>query len=193
MTLDTNCIIDLENNGPEADHIKTLIHMHKDQKINLRIVAVSASEQKRDRTYASNFGEFRDRVASIGLGAAGILKPIAYWDISFWDWCVWADDEMVDLEKRIHVILFPNIEFSYREFCVKRGFDPDDGEMDSKWRNAKCDVLCLWSHIWYGGGVFVTSDNNFHGATKKSALLSLGVGKISRPTEAVTRLRAGSY
>ena len=188
VTLDTNCIIDLEKASPRATYMKELIQMHKDGKINLRVVAISASERKPDGTYASNFAEFQERVAALGLGQVDILKPIGYFDVSYWDWCLWADEEMLELEQRVHEILFPEIEFSYKEFCRKRGLDPDSGTIDRRWRNAKCDVLALWSHIWHGDGIFVTSDDNFYKEAKKLDLGSLGAGEIMRPEEAVVEL-----
>jgi len=188
VTLDTNCIIDLEEANPRATSIKELIQMHKDGKINLRVVAISASERKPDGTYASNFAEFQERVAALGLGQADILKPMGYFGVSYWDWCLWADDEMLGLEEKVHKILFPEIEFSYKEFCRKRGLDLNSGSIDRRWRNAKCDVLALWSHIWHGNGIFVTADNEFHKESKKPYLIAIGAGEILRPDEAVVRL-----
>lgn len=174
VTLDTNTIIDLEEKRPAAPYIRALIDMHEDQVINLRVVAISASERKPDGKYASNFDEFKQKIAAVGLEHAEVLKPIAYWDITFWDRCLWAGDQMMDLERKIHEILFPQIEF--------------DGETDQRWRNAKCDVLALWSHIWHGSGIFVTSDTDFHQETKKPALLALGAGDILKPRDAVAAL-----
>lgn len=189
MTLDTNCIIALEkNNDPEAPYIKALISLHDDQQINLRVVAISASERKRNGTYASNFAEFKRKIAAVGLGHVDILKPMGRWDVTFWDWCVLGSQEMVELEKKIHRIMFPNIEWDYNEFCTKRGLDPRSGETDPRWRNPMCDVVALWSHIHYGGGIFVTTDTHFHKGTKKPDLIALGAGEILQPEEAVARL-----
>jgi len=58
-----------------------------------------------------------------------------------------------------------------------------------KWLNAKCDVLALWSHIWYKGDIFVTRDEIFFNTTKKSPLEKLGAKKIMYPYEAVIKLR----
>lgn len=192
VTLDTNCIIDLEEASPTATYIRQLIQMHNDGRINLRVVAISASERKPDGTYASNFAEFQQKIAAVGLGQTDVLKPIGYFGISYWDWCLWANEKMLGLEQKVHEILFPEIEFSYKEFCKKRGLDPDNGTMDRRWRNAKCDVLALWSHIWHGDGIFVTSDDNFHKEAKKSDLVALSAGEIMRPEEAVARLTSSA-
>jgi hypothetical protein len=79
------------------------------------------------------------------------------------------------------------IQFSYKEFCKKNGIDINSA-LDPRRRNAKCDVLAIWSHIYYGGGLFVTRDSNFLEPTKKSLLVTLGAGEILEPSEAITRL-----
>lgn len=66
----------------------------------------------------------------------------------------------------------------------------DDGQLSHKWLNAKCDVLALWSHIYYGGDIFVTSDENFHKEKKLPHLLHLGAGAILRPYDAAARVEA---
>jgi hypothetical protein len=83
VTLDNNCIIDLEQNRPAAPYIKRLVQMHNDQEINLRVVAISASEQKPDRTYVSHLNEFKERIAAVGLANVEILATIAYLGIAF--------------------------------------------------------------------------------------------------------------
>ena len=189
VTLDTNCIIDLEEDRKTAPYTSVLTSMHKNQKINLRVVAISASERQLGGKYTSNFAEFKERIAAVGLGHVGILKPIFYWGITFWNWSLWANDEMVTLELQIHEILFPEIDFNYHKFCDKRGIDSNSGEIDRRWRNAKCDVLALWSHIYHKGGIFITSDSNFHKKTKKPALIALGAGDIVKPKDAVEKLK----
>jgi len=188
VTLDTNCIIDLEEGRDEAFYIKALVNMHENRRINLRVVAISASERKPGGEFASNFTEFKEKIATVGLAHVEILKPIGHFDITFWDWCLFADDQMVDLERRVHEILFPKIDFDYGEFCRKHGLDPASGKIDKRWLNAKCDVLALWSHIYHGGGIFVTTDHNFHKKSKKAALIALGAGDILRPKDALARL-----
>ena len=94
---------------------------------------------------------------------------------------------MVDLERKIQKVLYPGIEYTYEDFCRKRKLDPNSGGMDWRWMKAKCDVLMMWSHIWYGSGIYVTSDEELH-KYKKSALIALGAGEINRPEEILVRL-----
>jgi hypothetical protein len=189
VTLDTNSIVDLEQNNEWAPYIRELVQMHKDRKIHLRIVAMSASERKPNRTYSRNFDEFKKRINRIGLSDAEILKPICYWDVSFWDCCVWSDETTSKLEKDIHRVLFPTIEFEYAKYCKSQGLNEKNTDAYKKWLNAKCDVLILWSHIWYKGDFFVTRDKRFFRKTKKLVLARLGAKEILCPDEAVFKLR----
>lgn len=106
LTLDTNCIIDLEENRPAASSLQTLISLHDNRQIDLRVVAISASERKPDGTYATNFTEFRQKIGLVGLGHVEILAPICYLGMAFVDWCLLADEQMVELERNIHEVLF---------------------------------------------------------------------------------------
>lgn len=188
VTLDTNCIIDLEDEGDVAPYLRALIRMHEEERINLRVVAISASERKPGGERATSFAEFQERPAAVGLGNAEILRPILYWGVGFWNWSVWGDEEKADLERRIHDVLFPHVEFRYSDFCKARGVDANSGEGDPRWLNAKCDVLAMWSHIHYTGGIFVARDINLRKKTKKAALVDLGAGDILAPQGAVERL-----
>jgi hypothetical protein len=182
FTLDTNCAIDVEEGRPDAPFIRELVDRHG-RNINVAISAIGASERLRDKSYAKNFSQFQRKMEAIGFEALELLPPLAYIDIFFWDCCVMAD-ETESLERDIHSVLFPNIEFMWVEYAKVRGLPVD--AMDRNWRNAKCDVLGLWCHIRHGSGVFVTSDSNFHASTKQDKLRALGAGTIAYPKDAAT-------
>jgi len=147
VTLDTNCIVDLEQINAEASYLKRLIEMHSDQKISLRAVAISASERRPDHSYVSNFNEFKRRLDAIGLGNVEILPTILYLGIGFFGYSLFGGGELDELESKIQRILFPAIELEFREFCEKRGLDLEDRKAWQKWVNKKCDVLAMWSHL----------------------------------------------
>jgi hypothetical protein len=96
---------------------------------------------------------------------------------------------MEDLERQIHEVLFSNIEFRWLDFCSIRGWDPNAQPLDAKWRNAKCDVQALWSHIHHRRDVFVTRDRIFHAVTKMPTLVALGAGQIVYPQVAAGMLK----
>jgi hypothetical protein len=188
FTLDTNCIIALENAEPAAAAIRLLVNAHGRDGVDVAIGAISASERQRGGGMVQNFSEFQARLAALGMEGLRILAPMAYFDISFWDWAVWTNDEMQRMERSIHDILFPNVEFVWQDYCRARGMDPAPNLPTGRWRNCKCDVQAMWCHIHAARDVFVTSDENFHAPAKIAALSGLGVGRIEYPVGAAAIL-----
>jgi hypothetical protein len=92
---------------------------------------------------------------------------------------------MLNLEKEIHDILFPERAFNFEAF--KQESDNED-KAYKNWLNARCDVLAMWCHIWHECDVFVTTDTNFHKATKVPRLERLGASLILRPEQARDRI-----
>ena len=141
VTLDTNCLLDFEHSTPNTVYVGDLVTRHQRGEIELRLPAISASESQPGGGRIENFAVFKSRVEAAGLGAVRLVKPIAYWDVTFWDFCLYADEPMRDLERKIHAVLHATIEFEYADYCAARDIDPDTKPLDRKWRNAKCDVL----------------------------------------------------
>lgn len=188
FTLDTNCLFALEEKGPEASAIRALVDLHREGTSSVAVVAISASENpKRGEPPIANFADFQHRLNGLGLGEVAIIRPMLYFDISFWDWAVWSDSEAEFLEQRIHSILFPNEAFKCEEYCAQIGAEPKQ-PLDRNWRNHKCDVQAIWAHIFNKRRVFVTADANFHKEQKKASLLAVGAGAIAKPYEAFAML-----
>jgi hypothetical protein len=191
FTLDMKCLIDIDEDRPDAAHVRALADAHATGKANVAIVAMSASEKQKDGRYIKNFEEYRERLAALRLAHLDILKPMAYWDICFWDWALSADADMLELEKQIHTILFPAVEFSWEDYCRANRLDPATSSPSReyhKWINRKCDVQAIWSHIHGKRDVFVTGDGKFFKVTKRPALIDLGAKEIERPEGAISLL-----
>ena len=190
VTIDLNRVIDIEDDRPDAPHVKSLICADAEGTIKLRVSAIHASERRPDGTYARTFDEFERKLDRAGLGQLEILKPILVWGVGFYGQSVYGDGSdgpLTTLERQIHEVLFPGIAYEFSDFCASRGIDPEFDEASSlrrKWRNARADSGALWCHIRYRGDVFVTSDGNFHHPSKKQELLKLGAGDILRPEAA---------
>lgn len=192
FTLDTNCILALDESRPEAPDVLKLAAAHAAGTVSVALVAISASERQRQKQQLESFDEFRIRVAVLGLGHLELLKPMGYWDVTFFDYCLWSDGMAQQLERRIHEILFPRIAFLWADYCAAAGLDFSTSALDPKWRNAKCDVQAYWSHVHAAREVFVTSDRNFHQATKRAALTALSGGRIETPQSAAAMLPRAS-
>jgi hypothetical protein len=175
-TLDTNCIIAMEESRPEASALKTLVERHRQGTLIVQITAIVAAERQRSGTPLERFDDFRARIAALGLGEAVFLKPPMYVGLCFVDYCIVHGDEFLSQERAIHEVLFSSTPFE-----IDSSEHPVGSKQWLRWLNAKCDVLTMWCHLHYGGGVFVSSDENFHASSKRLRLLSMGAGSIVRP------------
>jgi hypothetical protein len=133
--------------------------------------------------------QFQTFLESLGLTGFEELHPMAYLDICYLDHCLLTDPEMERLERQVHDILFPTVEFRYEDHAARAALSTDP-PFDKRWLNAKCDVHAIWSHIWHRADIFVTEDVNFHKATKKPRLVALGAGQVCSPSECVSVLQA---
>jgi hypothetical protein len=187
FTLDTNCIIAIENENEEPDNARAilrLVELHRRGLADVAVVAMMASENPRSNTHVGSFDDFLLRLERSGLSRLRIILPLAYWGVSFWGQALWSDADGAALERNLHAILFPTLQFDYRDYCAANGLDagqPRSNNRRDKWLNAKCDVQTIWSHIHHRRDVFVADDGRFHRATKKPALLALGAGEIVKP------------
>lgn len=184
-TIDTNCIIGLDEERDYAQGIRELIAMHEAGQIVLRVVGVSASEKQPNGLMAPNFSLFKERLKRLGLGNAVILMPPAYLDITYLDNCYFATQNGTILEAEIHNVLWPNLPFQFHQFEV--GADKSKENWKWKWLNPKCDTLAYMAHVQAGSGLFVTNDRVFHGE-KKAVLLKFAGGDIAKPLDAKARL-----
>ncbi len=176
FTIDTSCIIELEENRPHAVALRELIALSRSGAISLAIPGISASERQHNQSYSNSFNMFLAKLSGVGLSDVEILKPLAYMDICFFDQCILAGEETLALEREIHQVLFPRIEFRWKDYEAHSRIDHDTAYR--RWRNAKCDTLSIWSHIYYKCKIFVTHDKNFHNPEKKTKLIDLGAGHI---------------
>jgi hypothetical protein len=118
--------------------------------------AITASENPRKGSPPTTWSEFTGLLARVGLGDVEILRPMGYWGVTFWDQALWVGDDMLDLESRIHRVLFPRLPV-------------DDDSDKRRWRNAKCDVQVVWTAMWNGVDVLITSDQKIISRAAKLA------------------------
>ena len=85
FTLDTNCLIDVDEGREAAPHVLALAAAHARGEADVALVAVSASERQPGDTYLPRYEDFQGRVARPGLGHLPVLLGMAYFDMSYWD------------------------------------------------------------------------------------------------------------
>jgi hypothetical protein len=89
-----------------------------------------------------NYGDFRALLTALRLDHLETLAPLARSGMGFWDLSLWAGNEMVVLERQIHEVLFPHLEFEVTDYRRRRGLEAGP-ILPPEWRNARCDVLAL--------------------------------------------------
>ncbi len=174
ITLDHNCIIDLENRTEIGRKIKEIVSRPGNQCF---VVNIGASEMRQKGVLPDHYEKFEELLKSAGIEQLPRLDPMGIIDVTFFDRCVFADDEMIKLSTEIESVLFPdrpNIDIA------KLGLDSPEGR---KWLNRLCDVHTMWCHIKYGNEVFLTMDTNFKKQSKLPRLVALGAGHIHYPNE----------
>ncbi|MDF1671528.1 MAG: hypothetical protein P1U83_18180 [Roseovarius sp.] len=188
FTIDTNCIIDIDDNRHGADSVRALANAHADGRASVALVAISASERQVGDKYIENYSGFKERVDALQLGHLEELLPLAYSDLVYWDKAIYSSKDMVDREKEIHSVLFPNLQFSWIDFARSRGISVESFKNPEakRWRNAFCDRQMFWAHDHNSRDVFVTSDGNFKRKMEVSSNFSKAC--IMRPAEAVALL-----
>lgn len=190
FTLDTNCIIAVDEARAEAVAVRALAEAHAAGTANVGLCAISASENQKTGGQLENFSEFQRRITSLELAHLELLYPMFYWDVTFFDASLMSDDAMQSLEMQIHEVLFPDVPFLWSDYCHSHGLNPASATLDRNWRNKKCDVQAFWCHTFHKREVFVTTDDKFHAATKKPKLIALAGGRIESPLTAATLLLA---
>jgi hypothetical protein len=188
FTLDTNCLIDLEEGRPGAEYVRQLLTASQNGHANVAIIASMASERQLGGTLLESFEQFQHRLRDVGLGHLQILPPLARYGFSFFDFAIYKSDETEEREKEIFRALFPSTHPDWPAEATARGVEQDDTESVAygAWRNRMCDAQALWAHEYHGMEYFVTSDKNF--GRRVSQERSLAGLRIVTPMAAVERL-----
>ena len=107
FTLDTNCLIDLEEGRAGAEAVREWVEAHLNGSADVAVTTVTASERQKDGGFLESYADFQDRLVGLGLSNLTQVQPIAHWNISFYDHGYVADQRMVDSEAAIHAVLSP--------------------------------------------------------------------------------------
>lgn len=117
FTLDTNCVIAVDENRIESTYVQQLAHAASRGTVDVAVVAIMASEKQKHGGYLRSFSEFEQRMKLLGLGHLKFALPLAYFDICYWDKCLWAGSDDIALDRKIQKTLFSNIEYDFGDFC----------------------------------------------------------------------------
>ncbi|THV17120.1 hypothetical protein [Rhizobium rhizophilum] len=160
FTLDTNCIIDVDESRPAAPSVQALLSAWAVGNVDLALVASSASERQQGGLYLSNFETFDQRRNALGFGGIPLLPSMARWNLSFFGQSLYGSPEGLEREALIYGALFPSSPFEWADYARAKGVAVDDlgSSAHARWRNQILDAQALWAHDHAGRQVFVTSD-----------------------------------
>lgn len=165
-TLDHNVVIDLANRCPNVERLRGLL---AEGSLQAYVVEIGASEMRERGIQPDRYVLFEDMLRTAGLESVPRLTPLMVWDATFWDHGLWGDEETGAELARIEGVLFGDA----------RAVEPGS----KVWLNRLCDVQTMWCRLHYANETLVTSDRNFHKATKKPSLIAMGAGRIVLPEE----------
>lgn len=163
FTLDTNCLIDVDEARPTASAVLAVLQASREGRAIVAMAASSASERQQNCDFLQSINVFRDRMSRLGFGDVELLPGILRCGIGFLDNGLLADDEMCAREVQIFSTLFPTHAVEWAAYAAQKGVDPEarDAPHYLKWRNKILDAQAYWAHEHHNRNVFVTSDNNF--------------------------------
>jgi hypothetical protein len=169
LTLDTNCLIDLEEGRPAAGALRELIELHRQGRIQVFVGAISASENLPGKVAPEHHSSFEERLNRIGITDLPRVLPVGRYGMTFWGSSIWGD-ENDHRPDQIQNIIHPAVAIT---------------AVTPKSRNVLCDIDGLAAHIRAGHDIFVTRDGEFLKERKRKELVDLGAKAILTPDEAL--------
>ncbi len=182
IILDFNCVIALENREKSTKYLQKLLSLHDQNQIDICVPAIAGVEKLPNGEYSTTLSDLQNRLYKLSKRPFEILDTLAYLDMWFFGHGMFGNDELAELDKNIHEILFPDIPYEWEKYSKLCDVDPNYSL--EKWKNIRCDVITMWCHIFHKTDIFVSSDSNFFKSTKIDGLYKLGADKVLKPKEA---------
>lgn len=174
ITLDHNCIINLDNRTEIGERVKAAVFNKQNQCF---VVNIGASEMLEKGVRPELYEKFEELLESAGIAHLPRLNPAFIFDVTFWDRSIFAEEESLKVIANIQDILFSGLQ------VIDITTESIGSATWRKWLNRQCDIQGMWCHLQNKNDVFLTADTNFTKETKLSKLLALGAGRICHPNE----------
>ncbi len=184
LTFDFNCIISLENGEISAIYLKKILSLHNQKKVDVFVPAISGVEKLPNGKYSTSLNDLIKRLGRLSKRPINILDTLMYLDMWFIGHGIFRNQKLIKLDEDIHTILFPDIDYKWKDFLKRNSTDPDLAL--SKYKNYRCDVISMWCHIFHKTDFFVSNDSNFFKPSKLPRLYKLGANKIIKPEQIIT-------
>ena len=185
LTLDWNCVIEVEEGREQSSDVSSLISAHRSGQLEVAILATSASENTKSKLFPGNARFFKERVAQLGWEDLPIVPMPGVLGLSYIGYCYWVGDREKftrDFEALWQVIA-PNVASRPNDHIGSETELTDEliqSSSLSRWRNTWCDVMSAYTHIAEERDVFVTL-NTKDFQKNATGLARLGMKCISDP------------
>lgn len=192
LTLDWNCVIEVEEDRPQAKYVSDLIHSHRKGELEVALLAASASENSKSKRFPGNATLFGERIAALGWQDLPLVPMPGVWGLCYFDFCFFVEDGDAFERDRdaLWQVIAPKVPRDLSEHLpvgLELSDDVIQSEALSKWRNTWCDVISAYSHIHARRDLFVT--NNTRDFQKNADRLSLlGMKYISAPSQTASMI-----
>lgn len=112
FTLDWNCVIEVEEQRAQAASVKALVEAHRQKKIDVALLAASASENTRSRTFPGNAHLFMDRLAKLGWQDLPLVPMPAIIGLCYinYAYIVGNEDEYEAQMDALRAVIAPNVK-----------------------------------------------------------------------------------
>lgn len=178
-------MIAVENQEPQATFVIDLVNAHRQNEIEVALLAASASENDKSKLFPGNAAFFKERVKKLGWDDLPIVPMPGIFGLSYIDFCFFVGDNEAferDVDALWQVIA-PNVPQKPSDHLAD-GQQLNDETIQSyelsKWRNTWCDVISAYSHIHAGRDIYVTN-NTSDFQRKARSLANLGMEQIATP------------
>jgi hypothetical protein len=107
ITLDHNCIIHLENATAIGDAVRSIVGKTAHECF---VVNIGASEMRARGVRPDTYTRFEELLVETGLAHLPRLNPMMIFDVTFWDHCVFGEEDTIELAKDIDDALFGRVD-----------------------------------------------------------------------------------
>jgi hypothetical protein len=191
ITLDTNAVIVLANNEPDAEYLRQLLDRHRQGLITISVGRITFYEAipKGASELPHVIAEKRITAAGLNMDRVQLYRAGQNQAYRCQECGAITFDFEIDRGYAvcIHSILAgaKKIDFNYYQYRQRRINDLEE-VVQKSWHNHLNDVWGLIEHVSWGGNIFVTSDRDF--LKKRDKLAVVVPGKILSPKETLEEL-----
>lgn len=192
LSLDWNCVIEVEEKQLQAEYVQRLIECHRAGRCEVALLATSGSENTGSKLFPGSYNVFMDRITALGWHDLPHVPMPGVYGLTFFGHAQWVDDgdveESLDRFWQVIASATPRNPHEHLPSGEELTDESIQSENLAKWRNAWCDVMSAYTHVHAKRDIFVTN-NTKHFQKNAERLAQLGMKMIRSPRDALAELK----